>query len=190
MMRVTTLSLPGVRLIAPDAFQDERGWFSELYRAERYRAAGITDAFVQDNVSVSARGVIRGLHLQEPKAQAKLVSVVQGEVFDVAVDVRVGSPSFGRWVGTRLSAANHHQLLIPEGFAHGFAVLSELAIVHYKCTRAYEAEAELTVRWDDPDLAIDWPVRDPILSAKDSAGRRLRDIDPARLPRVAAPVDA
>lgn len=187
-MEVTTTSVPGVLLIAPDAFHDERGWFSELYRLERYRAAGITDSFVQDNVSVSARGVIRGLHLQEPNAQAKLVSVVQGEVFDVAVDLRVGSPSFGRWAGALLSEANHHQLLIPEGLAHGFAVLSESAIVHYKCTKAYAADSELTIRWDDPDLAIDWPVRDPILSAKDSAGLRLRDIDPARLPRARTPV--
>jgi len=189
-MNVTKTPLPGVLLIAPVVFRDERGWFTELYRAERYREAGITDAFVQDNVSQSARGVIRGLHLQEPNAQAKLVSVVQGEVFDVAVDLRVGSASFGRWSGALLSAANHHQLLIPEGFAHGFAVLSESAIVHYKCTAAYDAESELTVRWDDPDIAIDWPVRDPILSSKDSAGLRLRDIDPARLPRALAPVNS
>lgn len=189
-MKVTTMPLPGVLLITPAVFQDERGWFSELYRAERFHAAGITDAFVQDNVSVSTRGVIRGLHLQEPNAQAKLVSVVQGEVFDVAVDVRTGSPSFGRWVGTNLSAANHHQLLIPEGFAHGFAVISETAIVQYKCTQAYSAELELTIRWDDPDIGIDWPVRDPILSAKDGAGARLRDIDPARLPRALSPVDS
>jgi dTDP-4-dehydrorhamnose 3,5-epimerase len=180
--RVTPTELPDVVLIEPRVFRDPRGYFLETWNRERYVAAGVAAEFVQDNLSVSAAGVLRGLHLQWPTAQAKLVAVMVGSVFDVAVDVRVGSPTFGRWVGVELSDEGHRQLYIPEGFAHGFVVLRGPATVCYKVNAPYTPADELTVAWDDPDLAIPWPVAAPVLSAKDSEGLRLRDIPESRLP--------
>src|SRR5688572_3366920 len=154
----------------------------ELWAKERYQQHGVAENFVQDNLSRSARGVLRGLHLQHPFAQGKLVYVADGEIFDVAVDVRVGSPSFGRWFSATLSSENKRQLYIPPGFAHGFCVTSDHATFVYKCTELYHPEAELTVAYNDPDLAIPWPVRDPVVSAKDAKGVPLAQIDPGRLP--------
>jgi dTDP-4-dehydrorhamnose 3,5-epimerase len=182
-MEVIPQSLPEVLLIKPKVFGDARGYFIETYNAERYQQAGITLPFVQDNLSKSRRGILRGLHLQNPHTQGKLVSVVEGEVFDVAVDVRVGSPTFGKWASAVLSADNHHQLWVPPGFAHGFCVTSESALFSYKCTDLYHPEAEIGIAFDDPALAIPWPVREPELSAKDRANAPLSQIDPAKLPR-------
>lgn len=181
-MNVTPARIPEVLLIEPQVFGDHRGFFLESWQQERYEAAGIAEPFVQDNLSRSSRGTLRGLHLQHPFGQGKLVQAFMGEVFDVAVDVRVGSPTFGRWVGYLLSGDNHHQLYVPPGFAHGFIVRSEVALFGYKCTGRYHAEAELGVAWDDPDLAIDWGTQDPVLSDKDRAMPRLGDIDPTLLP--------
>ena len=183
-VKVTPTDLPEVLLVEPAVFADARGCFGETYRADQYAAAGIHDRFVQDNLSVSHRGVLRGLHFQHPRGQAKLVYVVQGEVLDVAVDVRTGSPTRAHWVSTRLSSENRRQLYIPAGFAHGFVVLSESAVVAYKCSDYYAPAAEHCVRWDDPDLAVDWPIRDPVLSSKDASAPLLRDIPPDLLPRV------
>ena len=166
-MRVVPTALPGVLVIEPDVYRDTRGFFLETYHAEKYRGVGVTKPFVQDNHSRSGRGTLRGLHLQVARPQAKLVRVVAGEIFDVAVDVRRGSPTFGRWVGVALSAANFRQMYIPEGFAHGFSVSSEAAEVEYKCTALYDPASELGIAWNDPSLAIDWPVTDPILSDRD-----------------------
>ena len=171
-------------MIEPVVIADARGCFGETYRADRYATVGINEQFVQDNVSFSHRGVIRGLHFQHPHGQAKLVYVVQGEVIDVAVDVRTGSPTRGQWVSTRLSSANRCQLYIPVGFAHGFAVLSEQAIVAYKCSDYYAPGAERCVRWNDDDLGIDWPVDDPVLSSKDASAPLLRDVALDQLPRL------
>jgi dTDP-4-dehydrorhamnose 3,5-epimerase len=166
-MNVVTTSLPGVVIIEPRVLADGRGEFFETFRADRY--AEITNAaFVQDNVSVSRSRVLRGMHLQEPRPQAKLVSVLVGEVFDVAADVRVGSPTFGRWTACRLSGENRRQLFVPAGYAHGFVVLGEDAVFSYKCSDYYHAESEITIRWDDPELAIEWPVHDMVVSARDA----------------------
>ena len=181
-MEVRPTALPDVLLVVPKVIGDPRGFFLETYSEARYRAAGITGAFVQDNLSRSARGTLRGLHLQHPFAQGKLVSVIEGSVLDVAVDVRVGSPTFGRHVTAELSATNKHQLWVPAGFAHGFAVTSEHAIFAYKCTELFHPETELGLAWDDPDLGIAWPTREPLLSARDRAHPRLRDLDASRLP--------
>jgi dTDP-4-dehydrorhamnose 3,5-epimerase len=184
-MRIEPSALKSVLLIEPQVFGDARGYFFETWHRERYAAAGVPREFVQDNVSRSARGILRGLHLQEPFGQGKLVQVLEGEVFDVAADVRLGSPTFGRWVGEKLSAENHRQLYIPAGFAHGFCVLSESALLSYKCTELYHPETELCILWNDPSLAVEWPQTDsnPILSKKDAAGVFLRDIPQERLPR-------
>lgn len=184
-MRVLDTRLPGVVVVEPKVFRDERGSFLESWSLQRYRDAGLPAEFVQDNVSVSRRGVLRGLHYQEPNPQGKLVSVLRGEVFDVAVDIRVGSPTFGRWVGYLLSEENARQLYVPEGFAHGFVVLSESATVSYKCTSYYDPASEGTVLWSDPAIGIEWPVREPILSAKDRAGRLLHEIPAESFPRCA-----
>jgi dTDP-4-dehydrorhamnose 3,5-epimerase len=178
-MKVTGTPLPGVLLVELKAFGDDRGRFLETYRRERYVEAGIATGleFVQDNFSSSVRGTLRGLHHQLTRPQGKLVHVTRGEVFDVAVDVRRGSPTFGRWFGVRLSADNCLQLWIPPGFAHGFLVTSETADFAYKVTAAYAPEDERTIRWDDPDLAIDWPLEGgvPRLSPRDAAAPLLRD---------------
>jgi dTDP-4-dehydrorhamnose 3,5-epimerase len=185
-VNVLETSLPGVLIVEPRVFGDARGHFFESFAAGRYAAAGIPGPFVQDNISRSRRGILRGLHLQNPHAQGKLVSALVGEVFDVAVDVRVGSPTFGKWVGVTLSEANHRQLWVPPGFAHGFCVTSDEAIFHYKCTDAYHPECELSVRWNDPAIAIEWPVAEPTLNDKDAKALRLADIPRDRLPSFAA----
>ncbi len=182
-MKVTPLELPEVLLVEPDVYGDERGFFLETYSKERYQNAGMKLAFVQDNLSRSRRGILRGLHLQHPYGQGKLVSVVEGEVFDVAVDVRVDSSTFGKWVGYTLSSANRHQLYVPPGFAHGFCVTSEFALFAYKCTDGYHPEAELGVVWNDPAIGIKWPVDEPTLSEKDARHPLLKDIPKEALPR-------
>lgn len=179
-MTVHDTPLLGLRLVEPLWHGDARGSFAETYHAARYRDAGIADVFVQDNVSRSVRGTLRGLHAQAPPhAQAKLVSVLDGEVFDVAVDLRRGSPTFGRWYGAWLSASTGRQMYLPAGFAHGFCVTSETALFVYKCSAVYAPGAEIAVAWDDPDLGIEWPVATPTLSDKDR-----------RAPRLAAIADA
>lgn len=180
-MKVNDTPLPGVLLLEPRIFRDDRGFFLETYSHRRYAELGLPD-FVQDNLSFSRRGVLRGLHYQHPAAQGKLVSVAQGEVFDIAVDIRRGSPTFGWWHGVVLSAENQHQFWVPAGYAHGFVVLSETAVFNYKCTDYYTPSDEGSVLWNDPDLAIDWPVASPLLAPKDAAAPRLRDIPADRLP--------
>ena len=181
-MKVIRTTLPGCVVLGPAVFGDERGFFMETWNAERFGALGLPDRFVQSNVSSSAQGVLRGLHYQWPHPQGKLVSVLEGEVYDVAVDIRRGSPTFGRWEAVILSAENKRQFWIPEGFAHGFVVLSERALFSYLCTDVYRPEFDANVRWDDAALAIDWPVGDPQLSAKDSKAPLLADIPEDRLP--------
>ena len=184
-MRVEALGIPGVLVIEPSVHGDERGFFMESYSRDRYADAGLPREFVQDNLSLSARGILRGLHLQHPHDQGKLCSVLEGEVFDVAVDVRSGSPTFSQWEAVTLSSENKRQLYVPPGFAHGFVVLSERALFSYKCTDFYSGPSELGVAWDDPDLGIEWPVDAPQLSEKDSKNPRLRDIPTEKLPRYA-----
>lgn len=176
-MQVVTTALPDVLILEPKVFGDERGFFFESFNARRFaEATGLHREFVQDNHSRSAKGVLRGLHYQVQQAQGKLVRVTAGEVFDVAVDLRRSSPTFGQWVGVHLSAENKRQLWVPEGFAHGFVVLSEFAEFLYKTTDYYAPEHERSIRWDDPTLAIDWPLKDaPQLSAKDQAGLNFQD---------------
>lgn len=186
-MKVLATELPGVLIIEPEVFGDARGFFLESWNRRRCAEAGLDVDFVQDNLSRSARGVLRGLHFQHPHAQGKLVSVLEGEVYDVAVDIRSGSPHFGRWTAVTLSAANHRQFYVPPGFAHGFCVVSDSALFTYKCTDYYTPEAEGSVRWDDPELGIPWPVREPQLSAKDAAAPRLGDWPEERLPPYRAP---
>ncbi|WP_313914139.1 dTDP-4-dehydrorhamnose 3,5-epimerase [Tahibacter sp.] len=181
-MKVIQTRLPGCVAIEPAVFGDARGFFYESYNAEKFKAAGLDLRFVQANVSRSARGVLRGLHYQWPNPQGKLVSVVEGEVFDVAVDIRRGSPTFGQWAGVMLTAENHRHFWVPEGFAHGFVVLSEFATFAYQCTALYDAKADAGVRWNDPAIAIDWPVSAPLLSGKDEKAPLLADIAPERLP--------
>jgi dTDP-4-dehydrorhamnose 3,5-epimerase len=182
-VRVEETALPGVLLLKPPVFHDARGFFRETWRADRYAEVGVPAGFVQDNASLSVGGVLRGLHFQEPNPQGKLVSVLRGEVWDVAVDVRLGSPTFGRWTGHPLSAENGWQLWIPEGFAHGFVVTSDEALFSYKCTDVYHPASETTLLWNDPDLVIDWPVASPAVSDRDARAVRLRDVAPERLPR-------
>ncbi|MEI2456149.1 MULTISPECIES: dTDP-4-dehydrorhamnose 3,5-epimerase [Lysobacter] len=181
-MKVIETDLPGCVVIEPQVFGDARGFFYESFNQDKLAAHGLNPRFVQGNVSSSARGVLRGLHYQWPNPQGKYVSVLEGEVWDVAVDIRRGSPHYGRWTAAVLSAENKRHLWIPEGFAHGFAVLSERAVFSYLCTHVYDAKADAGVRWDDPDLAIDWPVSEPGLSAKDAVAPRLKDIAEDRLP--------
>lgn len=175
-------ALPGVILVEPEVHGDARGFFVETYHERRYVEGGIGEQFVQDNHSKSKRGTLRGLHAQLHKPQGKLVRAVEGEIFDVAVDVRSGSPTFGRWVGELLSAENFRQLYVPPGFVHGFCVLSESAQVEYKVTAFYDQDDEYGVIWNDPDIAIDWPIDDPLLSDRDRAAPTLREIED-RLPR-------
>jgi len=174
-MRVVETLIPGLLLIEPRIMQDERGFFVETYHESRYAQAGITAHLVQDNHSRSARGVLRGLHYQLKHPQAKLVRVARGEVFDVAVDVRQDSPTFGKWHGTLLSDKSGRQIFIPEGFAHGFCVLSEVADLEYKCSDFYDPEDQYGVIWNDPDLGIAWPVEAPILSEQDRGLPRLSE---------------
>ncbi len=181
-MEVIETEIPGLRVVQPKVFGDARGFFFESYSAERYRQAGIEATFVQDNVSYSRRGILRGLHFQNPGSQGKLVSVLQGEVFDVAVDVRHGSPTFGKWYGLHLNEQNKTQFWIPAGFAHGFIVTSETALFSYKCDAYYSPQTEFSLLWNDPDLGIAWPDITPSLSAKDEKALRLRDFERSQLP--------
>jgi dTDP-4-dehydrorhamnose 3,5-epimerase len=184
-MKVVETALPGCLVIEPQVFGDERGSFYESFNQDKLAAHGLAPRFVQGNVSRSARGVLRGLHYQWPKPQGKLVSVLEGEVWDVAVDIRRGSPTFGQWTAAVLSAENKRHFWIPEGFAHGFVVLGESALFTYLCTETYDREADAGIRWNDARLAIDWPVADPLLSAKDANAPFLADISPERLPTYA-----
>jgi len=181
-MKVLKTSIEDVLIIEPQVFSDSRGFFMETYQQDRYERDGIHAVFVQDNFSCSVQGTLRGLHYQFPNAQKKLVQVLKGEVFDVAVDIRVGSPTFGKWAGVLLSEANHRQLFIPEGFAHGFAVLSSEAIFLYKCSDYYAPNSEKGIIWNDPDLDIAWPIPEPILSEKDMRYPCLKDMNLEELP--------
>jgi dTDP-4-dehydrorhamnose 3,5-epimerase len=175
-MRFCPTDLPDVILVEPDVHRDARGFFLETFHARKYADGGIPGPFVQDNHSRSVKGTLRGLHAQRQCPQGKLVRAVEGEMFDVAVDIRPSSPTFGRWVGVRLSGENFRQLYIPPGFAHGFCVLSDVVHVEYKCTDFYRPEDEIGVAWDDPEIGIAWPVTEPVISAKDRALPRLRDL--------------
>jgi len=175
-MRVAATDLPGVLVIEPEVYRDGRGFFVETYRVDRYREHGMTGPFVQDNQSRSTFNTLRGLHLQLRHPQGKLLRVIEGKVFDVAVDVRRGSPHFGRWVSVELSAENFKQVYVPPGFAHGFCVLSPVAQIEYKCTELYDPDSEIGILWSDPAIGIAWPVRDPLLSPRDSKHPTLAEL--------------
>lgn len=181
-MKVTETSLAGVLIIEPTVYQDVRGFFLETFSASRYESSGVRGPFVQDNHSRSLKGTIRGLHLQSKRPQGKLMRAVSGSMIDVAVDVRVGSATFGRWTSALLSGDNFKQLYVPPGFAHGFAVLSDVVDVEYKCTDYYDPDDELTVLWNDPDIGIEWPVKEPMLSDRDRGALVLAELMD-RLPR-------
>lgn len=185
-MNVLETGIPGLLVFEPVVYGDDRGFFMESWNAGRYRKHGLPASFVQSNISRSRGGVIRGLHYQWPRPQGKLVSVLEGRVFDIAVDIRQGSPSFGQWAGVELSAENHRQMYVPEGFAHGFCVLGETALLSYLCTAEYCAEYDAVVAWNDPDIGIRWPVDGALLSDKDAAAPRLSDIPADRLPVMAS----
>jgi dTDP-4-dehydrorhamnose 3,5-epimerase len=182
-MKVTNTALPEILLLQPQVFRDERGLFFENWHRHRYAEQGLPTEFAQDNISFSESGVLRGLHFQNPKGQGKLVSVLEGEIFDVAVDIRVGSPRFGQWVGVTLSSENHFQLWIPSGFAHGFYVVSPKALVSYKATDFYDRDNEATLIWNDAELKIKWPSSHPKISEKDSKGFTLNELRQTRLPK-------
>jgi dTDP-4-dehydrorhamnose 3,5-epimerase len=175
-VRLVPAGIDGIVIIEPDVHRDGRGFFLETYHAERYRECGIAGPFVQDNHSRSVSGTLRGLHLQVRHAQGKLIRVIEGEIFDVAVDVRRGSPTFGRWVGIDLTAESFSQIYVPPGFAHGFCVVSAAAQVEYKCTDVYDPESEIGIAWNDPALGISWPVSEPLLSARDRHHPTLSDV--------------
>lgn len=180
------LDLPDALLIEPKLFQDERGTFSETFKVDAFKEQGIDTHFLQDNYSNSQGKVLRGLHFQaHPRSQGKLISVIQGHIFDVIVDLRVGSPTFGKWISLDLSDKNRHMLWVPPGYAHGFCVLSNSADIIYKCTDYYDPTSERGIRWDDPDLNIAWPVKNPILSSKDLENATLREIQATDLVRYA-----
>lgn len=184
-MKVIETGLDGVLIIEPKVFGDQRGFFQETWSKPKYETIGVREEFVQDNLSYSTRGVLRGLHYQMPHTQGKLVAVIQGTVFDVAVDIRAGSPTLGRWTGVELSGENHRQLWIPPGFAHGFCVISDTAYFSYKCTDIYTPAAEGGILWNDPDIGIEWPITGGTLSDKDRQYPRLRDVPLAALPQWA-----
>lgn len=181
-MRVIESDLPGVLIIEPRVFKDDRGYFVETYHSERYLQQQVRSPFVQDNLSYSKQGVLRGLHYQLGRPQGKLVMAVSGEIYDVAVDIRRGSPTFGRWMSALLSSENCRQIYIPQGFAHGFCVTSTTAVVLYKCTDFYAPNEERGLRWNDPALAIEWPVQTPVLSGKDEEYPSLEDMPDDQLP--------
>jgi dTDP-4-dehydrorhamnose 3,5-epimerase len=182
-MKIEETSLPGVLLVYPDVFGDHRGYFQESWNRRKFSELGLNLDFVQDNLSLSKKGILRGLHFQNPNQQGKLVQALQGEVFDVAVDIRKGSPNFGQWFGAILSADNHLNMYIPEGFAHGFCVLSESALFAYKCTDFYNPATEYSLRYDDPDIGVEWPLEcPPSLSAKDVNAVSLKDFPEESLP--------
>ncbi|HBH61009.1 MAG TPA: dTDP-4-dehydrorhamnose 3,5-epimerase [Nitrospiraceae bacterium] len=173
-----TLELTGLVLILPKIFGDDRGFFLELYKKSEFVRSGINEHFIQDNYSKSSQGVLRGLHYQRnPAAQGKLVSCIKGSIFDVAVDIRKGSPHYGKWAAVELTEENKHMLYLPPGFAHGFQVVSDMAEVMYKCTQEYSATDDRGIIWNDPDISIAWPLKDPVLSAKDNIHPLLRDAD-------------
>ena len=182
-MRVVPTAIPEILILEPDVHTDGRGFFLETYHADRYREHGIAAPFVQDNHSRSLAGTLRGLHLQLRRPQGKLIRVIEGEILDVAVDVRRGSPTFGRWVSVALTAENFKQVYIPPGFAHGFCVVSPVAQVEYKCTDVYDPSSELGVAWNDPALAITWPVTQPLLSSRDANHPTLAE-QTDKLPRL------
>jgi len=183
-MKVTQTKLPGVLIIEPEIFGDSRGFFYESFQAARYQECGMPQHFVQDNISRSSQGVLRGLHYQLQYPQGKLVWATRGQVFDVAVDIRADSPTFGEHVSIVLDDENHKQFYVPPGYAHGFCVLSETADFIYKCSEYYYPQAEKCIRWDDPALGIEWPVQNPSLSTKDQAGILLSDMPTDALPRL------
>jgi dTDP-4-dehydrorhamnose 3,5-epimerase len=180
-MNVIPGQLQGLLVIEPKVFGDARGMFMETWNLRKYQDIGIGVPFVQDNISISRRGALRGLHFQNPNPQGKLVSVLQGEVLDLVVDIRLRSTTLGKWEAVRLSSENNRQFYIPPGFAHGFLVLSETAMFHYKCTEFYSPKDEMTVRWNDPEIGIQWPIEDPIVSEKDAKGLLLKEVPRDRL---------
>jgi len=184
MIKIMPTSLDGVLIIEPDIFKDSRGAFMETYQKKKYTLAGINSVFVQDNFSISHKGTLRGLHYQISHSQAKLVQVIKGAVFDVAIDLRSGSPTFGQWTGVELSDTNNRQMFIPEGFAHGFQVLTETAYFLYKCSDYYSKEDEGGIIWSDPEINIKWPAIQPLLSDKDAAYPYLKDISTTLLPKI------
>ncbi len=181
-MNIIETAIEGPLIIAPKIFKDRRGFFMETYNRQKYASAGITDTFVQDNLSYSLKNTIRGLHFQIRYSQAKLVQAVSGEVFDVAVDLRPGSATFGKWTGARLSDTNGRQMYIPKGFAHGFCVLSEFALFHYKCSEFYAPDDEGGIIWSDQEIGIKWPVENPVISEKDKQYPNFSDLSPGQLP--------
>ena len=183
-MKFIPTNLDGCVVVEPRVFNDDRGYFYESYNADKFALDALEIDVKQRNVSVSTRGTLRGLHYQWPRPQGKLVSVLYGEVWDVAVDIRTDSPQFGRWTAVVLSSDNHRQLWIPEGFAHGFVVLSESAVFSYLCTDTYQPEFDASIAWDDPELEIDWPIRDVLLSPKDAKAPRLNTIVGSKLPSI------
>jgi dTDP-4-dehydrorhamnose 3,5-epimerase len=185
-MKVIATEIEGPLIIEPDVYRDQRGFFMETYHIERYRNCGIDSRFVQDNVSRSVKGVLRGLHYQIAHPQAKLVQVLEGEIYDVAVDLRQDSPAFGKWVGVTLSGRNLRQFFIPEGFAHGFCVTSETVLFSYKCGDFYFPEDEGGILWSDPSLGIDWPIERPVLSDRDRNQPLLKDVPPHRFPNLSS----
>ena len=185
-MQMQQTGFAGLLLIEPQSFRDERGFFLESYQVTRYRDAGIMDTFVQDNHSRSMKGVLRGLHFQVKRPQSQLVTVMRGRIFDVAVDLRQSSPTFGRWFGAELSEEGPRQIYMAPGFAHGFCVLSDFADLHYKVSRIYDHADEGGLLWNDPQIGIRWPIEAPVVSQRDGAYPRLRDLDRQRLPHIAA----
>ena len=177
-MKVETTPLSGVLLITPAVFGDDRGFFMETYNAAKTADQGVPDVFVQDNHSRSSKGVLRGMHYQYPQWQGKLIRAISGEIFDVAVDIRQDSPTYGQWFGVFLNDENKQQLYVPPGFAHGFCVTSEIADVAYKCTSDYQPQQDVGIRWNDPDIGIDWPIEEPLLSEKDAKAPLLKDTEP------------
>jgi dTDP-4-dehydrorhamnose 3,5-epimerase len=182
-MNTKETKLTGVIVLEPDVFSDERGFFLETWNQARYESVGIPGTFVQDNVSFSKKGILRGLHFQYPQPQGKLVQVLSGQVVDVAVDIRIGSPTYGQWISKELSGENHRQMYIPPGFAHGYCVTSQTAVFSYKCTDFYNPATEQGIIWNDPELKIGWPTAKPVLSPKDAGYSRLKDFPPENLPQ-------
>lgn len=182
-MKVTETKLSGVLVLEPKVFQDDRGYFLETWNRTRYEQVGIPCHFVQDNISFSKKGILRGLHFQYPQSQGKLIQVLSGEAIDVIVDIRVGSPTYGQWIAEVISELNHRQMYIPPGFAHGYCVTSETALFSYKCTDFYNPATEHGIIWNDPDIGIEWLVEQPVLSPKDMNYPRLKDLQPENLPQ-------
>ena len=182
-MNFKETKIQGVLILEPDVFKDKRGYFLETWNKERYEKNGIPYSFVQDNISFSKKGILRGLHFQYPQPQGKLIQVLSGKVIDIAADIRIGSPTYGKWHSEILSDTNHKQMFVPSGFAHGYCVMSESAIFSYKCTDFYNPATEHGIIWNDPDLNIDWQIEEPVLSPKDAKYPRLKDLSPDELPR-------